>query len=602
MIDNINNEMIRKIYSKFTFKYYMFNDTVDAKNIIFNLFLYLVNFKFITFDLVKDENSNLTNTYCCIFCVEGECIIIKNISKSLIESIINNLIKNQIILINVSSVNYISIEPNARAKNEILNFCMHIDKYTYSNYFVNSTISSIVGYLINRYYCKPEYFIDKSFLYYDEISEIEIRKRLKDYLLDENESISLDSIFNDIKTSYTKKNAKQCKLKFKENDFIVLREIYSKEDSKSFLVFHIQSFHIFLMKKFSNRGLNEHEIEQSTQFHGFLTENENIIGIICELNENKLFDSYDELKNNYKNLLLNNIRRTLYMDYFNKKQNLVHKDIELTNLNIVNDNPSHTIILSDFEVVEKLNNNNNFIFNLPKHYSNENIMYPASVNSFDLIYYCFLKNHHTLEFEKYFKTNSNLETNEDANNANLNDGFDLFLFFKNNLMNEENLYNIIDFLANFIFYQQKNEDLSFCINQVQNFKNLLLIKIVNSKAFHFLSLGLYYYYGYNVEQNYSEAKKFYELSLKFINSKYYTDLLCKCGENHVCNQNYLEIVEHYKKLTITINSCDYLYLGHLYYYGYGVKKDFFKAKEYYEKSSKLNNSIACTLLNLIDFQ
>ena len=32
----------------------------------------------------------------------------------------------------------------------------------------------------------------------------------------------------------------------------------------------------------------------------------------------------------------------------------------------------------------------------------------------------------------------------------------------------------------------------------------------------------------------------------------------------------------------------------------------FKAKEYYEKSSKLNNSIACTLLdlilNLIDFQ
>ena len=86
------------------------------------------------------------------------------------------------------------------------------------------------------------YFVDKSFLFYDETSEIEIRKRLKDYLLDENESISVDSIFNDIKISDMK-----CDIKIIVN-LISITEISRSQTDLSFFIIGICDFIIFKNK------------------------------------------------------------------------------------------------------------------------------------------------------------------------------------------------------------------------------------------------------------------------------------------------------------------------------------------------------------------
>ena len=69
-------------------------------------------------------------------------------------------------------------------------------------------------------------------------------------------------------------------------------------------------------------------------------------------------------------------------------------------------------------------------------------------------------------------------------------------------------------------------------------------------------MGKFHESGIETEQNYLEAKKFYELSAQYNNSD-------------------------------AMN-----YLGDLYFYGKGVEQNYLKAKDYYEISSQQYNSFA----------
>lgn len=91
---------------------------------------------------------------------------------------------------------------------------------------------------------------------------------------------------------------------FLELDFIILRSIYNTGNSTLNLVIHIDTFHIFLMKKTRSKNLNQeknfvlnHSHRCFTKFYGFLKTTENdIIGFIYEYMCNNSLNVLDKNK------------------------------------------------------------------------------------------------------------------------------------------------------------------------------------------------------------------------------------------------------------------------------------------------------------------
>lgn len=138
LLNSISNSVIEKLYSQFSFKYYMFswqtNDEDKQKNdknnndIIIYLSNYLKNFKFIVFyfpNFSKNENPDHDNKIDCILSFEGGCLIIEQIDHKLIETLIQNLQMQKQVLINVNNNPDISIQYSEDAENEIQGFCDH---------------------------------------------------------------------------------------------------------------------------------------------------------------------------------------------------------------------------------------------------------------------------------------------------------------------------------------------------------------------------------------------------------------------------------------------------------------------------------------------
>ena len=67
---------------------------------------------------------------------------------------------------------------------------------------------------------------------------------------------------------------------FKENDFIHLREMYSNNGVLCYLVIHIETLHLFFMKKANEINQNEINFCENcshrcfSKFYGFLKEND----------------------------------------------------------------------------------------------------------------------------------------------------------------------------------------------------------------------------------------------------------------------------------------------------------------------------------------
>ena len=237
---------MQKIYSKFSFLYFLsiqINDIILIKNFLYD---YLKKYKFITykiFDLPNKDNSN--DYYVDItICIEGQCLIIEQIQHRIISEIIRDLEK-QISIINVNT-NDLNIH------DEIHNFC---SKFSKSNKFIEKTISPIVCYLIRRFFYPTNYFKDPSFFFFDQKQykkEFKMKSKIEGFFLsDKNQEnkVAYEQLTGIIKESYLDNyKCNNIYLEFKKEDFIYLRTLSSGNNKLFSLAFHIESCYIFICR------------------------------------------------------------------------------------------------------------------------------------------------------------------------------------------------------------------------------------------------------------------------------------------------------------------------------------------------------------------
>ena len=582
-LDRISNPIIHKIYDKFQFKYYVFNEIEDIKNVIFNLFIYLVNFKFITFYIDK-EKFNVNYKINCIFCIEGECIIIEEVVIDTLNNLIQKLVKHQISLINLSDRSIIAMEPHNDAKEEVKKFCKQFIYEIMKNDFLNYTIKPIVGYLIRRYFYPSNYFRDKSFFNFEQVisNEQSIKIKIKQFLFDDNIFRLFDDIIEDTKIFEKQRNdIKNSTQMFNEEDFIILRDIYSKNDfGFYYLVMHKESLYLFMMKKFDKSIVNEKDIQREiefcqhshrcfTPFYGFLMEKEyhNMTGLIYEFMSNGSLKSFvkenkfDEINNDI--YLLMTINRIYEGIKYLHDKSFVHRDLKPSNILI---NHNNLAFISDFETIRSVDSSDPFtayvgspLYTSPEQDESNIVSYPTDIYSFGLIiYYLYEKNNmwscysnkkdrikqitkcpnaiKTLYENCVQRLPENRIKTHEIRNA-LNGCFNTFSYLEEYLNDEKRSINdryIIDFIFEKIFNQPINNKTSLQ-EQIRSFHQLFLMKIKESKLC-FLS-----------------------------KTPQYEDIT-----------DYLNYINMDKNNSRTLN-----YIGINYMNGTGVEKNYLKAKEYF---------------------
>ena len=194
LLNSIEDVVIRKIYAQFTFHFYFIKRIdvfIEDQDIFIN---FLKNFKFITYYInnktslilqnqpnpkIKTDIKQIFQFSYAVFCVEGKCLIIPQISIPKAIEIIEELKKHNISMIDASE-NYNYKPSQDHIKEEIENFCSYFKSEILRNDFVRLTISSIACYMIRRFFYPTDYFIDKSFFSFDEmiIKEQNMKKML----------------------------------------------------------------------------------------------------------------------------------------------------------------------------------------------------------------------------------------------------------------------------------------------------------------------------------------------------------------------------------------------------------------------------------------
>ena len=103
------------------------------------------------------------------------------------------------------------------------------------------------------------------------------------------------------------------------------------------------------------------------------------------------------------------------------------------------------------------------------------------------------------------------------------------------------------------------------------------------------SLGVIYYQGYRVKQNFKKAKELFTKAAKLnsIDAFYYLGIIYEKGLG--TKRDYSMAKYCFEKAAKENIGCSNMRLGLLYYYGLGVEIDYEKAKEYLEKSAMKKN-------------
>ena len=306
----IHDDMIKRIYTLTSFNYLQIpNTNFDQENIddyndqnISILFSSIMR-KFSAIEirksnkcLNKNEQSKSDSNFSSeivnvIICNESGCTIIENIKFELIQNILNKeQEKASIIDVSRDFTNREKTREEEHAIEEIENFRSKFLKEIKNNEFVDYTISPIISYMIRRFFYPRKYFNDQSFFdYRPDFCQHYFDNILKYRLNKDKLYMSVCVFVNEIK-HYNKQQ--RIIEDFKENDFILLRELCCKEDSSFNLVIHIKSFHIFMMKKIFNPDNKTREIDHEidfcskysnrclTPFYGFVKQNKKIIGFI----------------------------------------------------------------------------------------------------------------------------------------------------------------------------------------------------------------------------------------------------------------------------------------------------------------------------------
>lgn len=376
-IDNIQNTVIKKIYSKFSFlilEKQSNNDKTESY-----LLNYLKNYKFATYYLTKannhnehvqtkksDQNSCFENQETdAIIAIEDKCLIIEQINPFLINNIITTLQTQQIIILNTR----MTTNSNKESIEEIDNFCSSFDQEIRNNYFVKKTIRPLIGYLIRRYFYPTDYFSDSSFFNFKQINkskEKDLKEKLYQILEIDGEKDPIEPKLTKAINDFKEYNNDNRKIEeFENKEFIVLRIIHVNVEYYFSLVIHLESFYIFMMKKtlYKRAIKNKHEIffcqnyshRCLMPFYGFLKEEYKIIGFIYEFMSNDSLQSYYDSHTNERNkiieLMMTN-RIFQGIEYLHKN-NLIYQDLKPLNVLLDHD---YVPYISDFETIRQINN------------------------------------------------------------------------------------------------------------------------------------------------------------------------------------------------------------------------------------------------------
>ena len=113
------------------------------------------------------------------------------------------------------------------------------------------------------------------------------------------------------------------------------------------------------------------------------------------------------------------------------------------------------------------------------------------------------------------------------------------------------------------------------------------------------SLGLRYYKGEGVEQDYSKAREWIEKAANQGNASAQNNMGYLYEEGKGVEQDYTKAKEWYEKAANQGNASAQYNLGLMYYEEKGVKQDYTKAKEWFEKATEQENALAQHKLAII---
>lgn len=149
LLNQIQDVVIQKLYSKINFLYYPYmlliqnkEDNNTNENFISDyLFGFLAKYKFITYQILNYNNNQSQipkNTVDAVLCVEKHCLIIEQINFTFFKEIIQKLKSQEIALINLSNIHDDESVENleeSQAKEETDNFCSMFIKEVNQNDF-----------------------------------------------------------------------------------------------------------------------------------------------------------------------------------------------------------------------------------------------------------------------------------------------------------------------------------------------------------------------------------------------------------------------------------------------------------------------------------
>ncbi|KAK8847752.1 hypothetical protein M9Y10_018781 [Tritrichomonas musculus] len=644
IISCILDKTIRNIYSKFNFFVYNFGNNQKSENNNEGkqyqkvndslLFDHLKKYSYITYvDFQKSKNlnqnqiekDNILQNADVLFCVEGECLIVNDINID-INNIIEKLQKQLLTVVDIKTESLME---------EIQNFCKNF-KEIKSNQFLQKTLPLIAGYLIGRFSCPTFLFKDPSFFNFDEEDtafEIEFDRKINvlNLLLQGREEF--EAKVKEIQEQSGKQVNKIANREFKNQDFIVLRQIYLSSRAIILKVIHLDSLFIFALKKFRHPNIenNKNEIffcqnyahRCFTRFYGFLKENGKIEGLVYDYMSNNSVDDYimSHQEQNVKIFALTIINRIFQGIEYLHSNSLIFRDLKPSNILLDHDFIPY---ISDFETIRHIgegdevksftNDIGSYLYASPEQYRGYDLSYACDIYSFGLsVFFLMVKKHYkslespSIITENYFYYSKNLQsliekcikenpteriTKEDIKLMLINE-FNSFYYLEDFLLDDT--VNLIMspihqfVIENIIFQKDQIKKFQKFINNIFAFLPVVESKMEKDKGSTLVQLGNFYYEGYIINTDYTKAKYYYELSAQLNNYSAIVNIgvLYLYGKGVKKDQlkgiKYLELAAQQK------NKCAFLKLGIVYSEGIGVKKDYIKAKEYFELAAQQND-------------